>query len=208
MKSKNKIDKMFLIVVFISMLIFAAGSTFAYFSSTMYGKEGGVVAKSAVINISANVQAKYNEQKLIPMDDEDIYVAYQNNCIDIHNYGACHVYTIDLVNEGDKIVLDGSIKFLVNNISDNLKYMLFSGDKEIITEDDIIIDKTSIEVEKDLPLDTNIELLEGEKKSYTLFIWLTNIDKDQNFIDGNGTYNANISFLSTDGYKIAGTFSN
>ena len=48
----------------------------------------------------------------------------------------------------------------------------------------------------------------GGTKVFKLMIWLSNFDYDQFDLDGGGSYNAIVTFESTDGSEITGSISN
>ena len=196
-------ENKFMVVISVLSLIFVVlGATFSFFSVNRNSDEGAVTAKAATVGINLSVTPLYNEKKLIPMNDSDIWKAYGNNCVDIYEYGACQAYLIDIENVGQELEYHGFINFTINGIK-NLNYMLLDENNEVYVPQQRISDEGS----ENMTLGDSFVLQENEARQFKLLIWLSNYDYDQNSIDGGGNFNASVTYEAVNGYKITGSIS-
>lgn len=189
------------VISILSMIFIMIGTTFSFFTIARGSSNGALQANSSEIaGVNVTVSLLYAGHSLIPMNDSDIYKAYENECIDNANYGACQVYTIDIENNGDQFDYQGSINFNIGNI-ENLNFIVLDEDDQAYSP------ITRITTGTDLDLGDAFTLHKDENRQFKLLIWLSNYNFNQSPIDGAGTYNALISFKSVNGYKITGSIS-
>lgn len=190
----------------LSMVILLIGATFSYFSVSSQSKYDAVAVEANKIRLAFSISPKYTGYKLIPTNDTDIMKAYENKCLDIYNNGACLAYELEISNFNNAQDLIGKINFTVENI-ENLSYMVLDSD------DSIYLDKTSIKGNTtEMSLGPHFILGDATEsnptsKKFTLIIWLTNLDEDQNDTDAGGTFQASISYESVYGTKLTATVS-
>ena len=192
---KNKflmISSIFLLIV---MLL---GTTFSYFAA--YAKaDQDINIVAANFNASVTISELYGGKSLIPMDDSDVMTGYARHCIDDLGYGACYAYNIHVENTGDKFSYVGSINFDVTDI-ENLKYLVLDEANNKYVEDTLISGD-------DQAVGDGFELDTGESRDFVLVIWLSNLEGPQDDQDAGGNFSASVTYESTYGSKITGTFS-
>ena len=134
------------------------------------------------------------------MDNKDVITAYNQQCIDDHNYSACQAYTVTINNKGDEHDYSGTIDFGIDHI-ENLYYMLLD------ENDEVYMDATKAIGETDQSLGEAFTLAKDGTRTFKLIIWLSNLEEDQFEYDGNGSYNASITYASTMNSRITGSIS-
>ncbi len=196
-----KANKFLSVISTLSFIFVILGGTFSFFTIYRQSVDGAVAANATSFGTSITVSGLYIDNKLVPMNDGDIFTAYsdQYKCVDIHGYGACDAYTIDVENIGEELDYEGTINFNINGIT-NLNYMIVDED------DNIVVNMQRIVSGEDMTLGNSFTLPKGETKRFILLIWLSNYNRDQN-IEDNGTYSATISYVSTNGNMITGSIS-
>ena len=195
-----KTNKNLLVLSIISMIILLLGATFSYFNIAAQSNENAIEIASAVVNISVEINPLYKSKDLIPMDDNLVMTGYNHNCVDDNQYGACHVYEIKVINNGDSSGYVGTINFGIDNI-EHLNYLLLDDN------DDVYVAGTPIVSGTDQSLGNSFTLSENEMKTFKLVIWLSNYDYEQDSEDGGGSYSALVTYTNTLGSRITGTFS-
>lgn len=193
-------NKFLPIISILSLIFIFIGTTFSFFTVVNGSSEGAVLSKSARVGVNVTVALLYDGHSLVPMNDSDIWKAYENECVDLDNRGACQAYTIDIENNGDQFDYQGKINFSIGNIT-NLNYMVLDED------DHEYHPATRIVSGSDMDLGDSFTLPVDGHRQLKLLIWLSNYDRDQNDEDGGGSYNALISFETVSGYKITGSIS-
>lgn len=193
-----KKNKMLMIMSILLLIVILLGTTFSYFAAFVKGDRD---IETFAANFGANVviSALYDENKLIPMDDSDVMTGYNNQCIDRYGYGACYAYNIHVENTGDKFSYVGSINFDVTDI-ENLKYLVLDENNNKYVQDTFISGD-------DQTLGDSFELDTGESRDFVLVIWLSNLEGPQEDQDAGGNFSASVTYESTYGSKITGTFS-
>lgn len=194
---KNKNMMVISILLLIIMLI---GTTFSYFSAIAIANND-INVTAAQFGVSLEVTPLYNGKKLIPMNDSDVMTGYNSQCIDRLGYGACYAYNIHIENTGDLIEYTGLIKFTVSDIL-HLKYLLLDEDNNRY------VDALAIESSEDQTLGDSFKLDTGESRNFVLVIWLSNLPSPQDADDAGGNFSALVTYRSTNGGMITGTFSN
>lgn len=193
---KNNLLMFSSILLLIVMLL---GATFSYFAAIARGSENIELA-GANFDFELVITPLYNQKKIIPMDDSDVMTGYANQCVDKNGYGACYAYNIHVENTGNKIDYVGTINFNVTDI-ENLKYLLLDEDNNRY------VDALAIQSGEDQTLGNSFELDTGESRDFVLVIWLSNLEGPQDDQDAGGNFSASVTYESTFGSKITGTFS-
>lgn len=194
---KNKLLMFSSILLLIVMLL---GATFSYFAAIVRSNEN-IDTEAANFGANVVITGLYGDKLLIPMNDSDVMTGYNNQCTDRYGYGACYAYNIHIDNTGDKISYVGTINFNVNDI-ENLKYLVLD------EENNKYVDNTAILSGEDQTLGNSFELDVGESRDFVLVIWLSNLEGPQDDQDAGGNFSASVTYESTYGSKITGTFSN
>ena len=172
-----KNGKTLAVIYALSFVFVLIGSTMAYFTMTSGSTQSAAGASSSNVGISLLAEPLYNEKKLIPLNDSDVMTAYDSNCVDINNYGACHAYTITIENAGNALTYDGYVNFELTNIT-NLNYMVLDENDDASEEDDLA-QTITLELEKkeldrannknnliDLLKDNNIDYLDIDQFAF------------------------------------------
>jgi len=192
----RKYNKFLAVTSILTLVIMLIGATFAYFSSVVRA-EDPVSVSSVDIRINLNIMPLYNGKLLLPTNDEDINLAYQNQCIDSVGNGACTAYTIEVTNIGDAQEVIGTFK-IDNEKFQNLKYMVLDYDTN-----NIIKDKTSVTTEFSA-LGDAYSLDKGQTKKFVLIIWISNLEGKQDEEQGL-EFTGIVSINSSSGVKLTGT---
>ena len=202
-------EKIYGIIMVLTLIVMSLGSTYAYYAATINSQNNEITSGSKAYSISLSVLPKYTGHKLIPLKDELIDKAIENECIDKNGQGACYAYTIrvyDYDEETEFISL--SLNIETNGVT-NLSYMSLDEDnnKTVIkneeNEDPIIINRITSGEEMEIG-DFNVK---GKSEyTLTLLIWLTDIRVSQNNEDL-GTFNGNITVYAGKGGQITGNIS-
>ena len=195
-----KTNKNLLVLPILSMIVLLLGATFSFFNISAYSNEGAVGVTAAVVDIEVEVSPLYTGKDLIPMDDNLVMTGYNHNCVDDNQFGACHVYEISVINNGDGSEYSGTINFSINGI-EHLNYLLLD------EEDNVYVSGTPIVSGTDQSLGNSFALASNETKKFKLVVWLSNYEDEQDDEDGGGSYSALVTYASTYGTRITGTFS-
>lgn len=196
-----KEKKSLLVLSILSTIVLLLGATFSYYRVAAVSNEDAVSLEAAKLGLSVDITPLYTGKELIPMDDVDVMKGYLHSCVDDNEYGACQAYEITVKNDGAASTFTGSINFTVSDIL-HLKYMILdSEDKEYVSS-------TSVSSGTDQSLGESFSLAENESKTFKLVIWLTNFEYDQNIEDGGGIFSALVTYSSSSGSRVTGTFSN
>lgn len=199
-------NKFLFVTSVLSILVLTIGTTFSYFTVSNKSEYDAVKVEANKIELALSIEKLYTGHELIPTNDEDIKKAYNNECKDIYGYGACLAYTIEVSNFNSEQDLIGTIDFNVNGI-DNLSYMLLDESENTYLAKQQISDG----ITENLSLGEHFILKDATEnnpstRNFTLLIWLTNLDKDQNETDAVGSFTTSISYESvTFGSKLTGT---
>jgi len=201
-KKGIKINFMGIISV-LTLIIMGVGTTFAYFTVQLNGKlEENVSVSSVEIVMKLKLSPLYFGKPILPTNDEDIFKAYDNKCVDHRGSGACFAYTIEIENsgypqEGIAIFNATSEEFT------NLKYMVvsFGEEYEVLKGPTKAIGATPEEqLEGGIP----IAVEEDESRKVVVVVWLSNIQGPQDWEQA-GTFEGNVTFSATSGARITGT---
>lgn len=199
-------NKFLFVTSVLSIMVLTLGATFSFFTVSDRSEYDAVKVEANKIQLALSIDKLYTDHELIPTNDEDIIKAYNNKCVDIYGYGACHAYTIEVSNFSSKQDLIGTIDFDIYGI-DNLSYMVLDEEKNTYLSKQSIKDGKS----ENLSLGEHFILEDATENNpssrrFTLLIWLTNLDKDQQETDANGNFTASISYESVIfGSKLTGT---
>ena len=194
-------NKFLSVISTLSFIFILLGGTFSFFTLYRGSSEGAVQANAAQFGANITISSIYTDNKLIPMNDSDIFTAFsdQYKCVDSHGYGACDAYLLTIENIGEALDYEGTINFSIDGIT-NLNYMILD------ESDNIYVNTTRIVAGNDMTLGNAFTLPKEGTKVFKLLIWLSNYDRSQN-IEDNGTYNATISYVTNNGSMITGSIS-
>lgn len=185
MKKRNIFFSCLYILSFIIMII---GSTLAYFSFRTTSDKNVINASSLKdSSVTISVSQVSGGGDLFPLKDDDIMKAYNRNCVDDNGNMACNKYAVTLNNTGNSNYLDGKIKFNTSNNLINLYFMM------IDSKGSVYVPTTKIENDKYYNIGKSLKMKENSDFSYTLIVWLRNLDENQNS-EMNGNYKGTISY--------------
>ena len=203
--STNKINIFLLITSILSTLILIIGTTFSYFSITNMSDVDALAVEAGKISLGLGVAEEHAGHLLIPLDDKNISVAYKQNCLDDLGRGACVAYKLRLFNYSKEHEVEGKIDFTISDI-ENLSYMVL--DSEGNTYQDIThIDSNNskgLSLGKAFTIDGGTES-NASVKYFTLLIWLTNYERDQNEEDAAGNFEAVVTYNSSYSGRLTAT---
>lgn len=207
MKDDISYKKGILIMIYVFAVIFMFfGISFSYFSARAKSENQALNTKSGKLSLSLEISSKYNGMKLIPSADEDIMKAYHQKCLDNDGKGACVAYDITVTNETAKQDVIGTIDFNVNHI-ENLSYIVLDENENIYQDiTKIKGDTSNMPLGSHFILDNALETGIPTKRKFTLIIWLSNFDYDQNE-DKNGSFAASVTYNSIYGQKLTSNVS-
>lgn len=164
------------------------GSTLAYFSFRTTSDKNVIDASSLKdSSVTISVSQVSGGGDLFPLKDDDIMKAYNRNCVDDNGNMACNKYAVTLNNTGNSNYLDGKIKFNTSNNLVNLYFMM------IDSKGKVYVPTTKIENDKYYNIGKSLKMKENSDFSYTLIVWLKNLDENQNS-EMNGNYKGTISY--------------
>lgn len=207
MKDNISYKKGILIMIYVFAIIFMFfGISFSYFSARTKSEKQALNTKSGNLVLSLEISPKYSGMKLIPSADENIMKAYHQKCLDNDGRGACVAYDIIVTNEKARQDVVGTIDFNINHI-ENLNYIVLDEEENIYQDTTKIKGDTSnMPLGSHFILDSALETGIPTKKKFTLIIWLSNFDYDQNE-DKNGSFTASVTYNSIYGQKLTSTVS-
>lgn len=196
------------------IVIVSTGTSFAYFTASAEGNEKDITGTTINFDVDLTVEPIYSADQLVPLENELISDAVNNNCVDQSNfkYQVCSLYKITLTNNGDAQILNGHITSSegTNYITDHLKGQLFNSDlTETISGVLTLTDNEQINTEDKRYFhidDKNLYSTElTTTKTLYLAIWLTEThdyqddDYDKDFV-------GKIAFESINGEMVSATF--
>ena len=195
-----KVNKFLPIISILTLLIILIGSTFAWFAVNASSEEKAVSVEAADLGIRLEVNPLYVGKPLIPTNDSDIDKAFASECIDIYGNGACSAYTIKVKNSGQEADYVGTINFRLEGIT-NFKYRVLDNAGEVYQVN------TEVDAGEEQSLGQKFTLSKNEEKIFTLIVWLPNVDYDQSDDDAEGRFGATVTYSSSAGARVTGTFS-
>lgn len=194
------------------IVIVSTGTSFAYFTASSNSSEDDITGTIVNFDVDLTLDKTYEATQLVPLDDNLILEALNNNCKDSYGYEVCSLYKITLTNNGDPQILNAHItsKGETTYITNHLKGQLFSSDlKSSISNVLTLTDNEVTNTENQRYFHTNdtnlysIELTTTE--TLYLAIWLTETHDYQND-DYKKDYYGSIAFESIGGKQVTATF--
>ena len=193
--------EMIIVSIFSTIIVFIV-ATYAFFTTEVSSAPGALSTSTASFSLSLEVTPEFYHSNLIPMDNNLAITGYNNDCIDSNQFNVCQAYEIKITNTagtGQHERLSGVIRFNLNNVV-NLSYMLLDADGVVYKS------ATAVGNGTDLSLGDFVELDDGEYKTFTLIIWLSNLaNQDQSNVDANGSFNAAVTYTSVRGEDLSTT---
>lgn len=189
------------------IIIVTTGTSFAYFSASVQGDPNKITGTVMDFDVDLDIEATYQATQLIPLEDEKISTAVNNDCIDSKGYQVCSLFKITLTNNGDPIILNGHIASTdeTTYTTDHLKGQLF--DENLTNSVSNVLSLSNNEQKQYFKVtDTNLFTTEvvNENVLY-LAVWLTEIH-DYQEEDYSKKYFGKIAFESIDGQTITANF--
>lgn len=217
-QQKNKDGKgVFLVIMSVATLIIAAlGATFAYFTASVTGDTPVSVQSyefATTLSITPSLPVATPKNNLIPLNDEDLFDAMGQDCIDDDGYLVCKVYDLTFSNTGAKVTLNGELVTTINDGFTNMKYQLLDSTGQAITGSNAttvpVADATSQITFADGA--NTIEIGAGTAESpttatYKIVIWLSNVKTDAQDEQGKN-YEGKLTFTSSNGSQLYGKIS-
>lgn len=183
------------------LLVMIIGSTFAYFSYRATSEKNTVNIKSDSGGVTVSVVQTSDSGYLFPLKDDDVMVAYKNRCIDKFNNLACNSYSITMQNTGSVSYLAGEIEFQKTNNLVNLYYMVLD------SKDNVVVPMTKVSDNESFTMGDKIRLGSSSMDTYSLIIWLRNIDVNQNE-EMAGSYVGKLSYSYINDIKLINKIEN
>lgn len=194
------------------IIIVSTSTSFAFFTATTDGTGDNITGTIANFDINLELEELYTTNKLVPLEDDLITTAVNNNCIDKHGYKVCALYKITLTNSGDPQILNGYITTSEETtyITDHLKAQLFSSDlTRTISNPLTITDNEEINTEEKRYFhidETNLYSIDvTNNETLYLALWLTETNTQQDE-DYDKKYFGKVAFESTTGDIISASF--
>lgn len=199
--NNSKTNLYYGILAVLILIVIIIGSTLAYFSYRTSSKNDVVNIKSGSSGVMVSVTQTSMSGELLPLEDDDILKAYRNKCLDKNNNLACNSYLITMQNLDGVSYLTGNIEFIKSNNLVNLYYMVLD------SNDNVYIPMTMVDDNKAFTMGDNIRLKSRGSDTYTLIIWLRNIDENQNS-EMNGKYVGELSYSYVNDIKLINKIEN
>lgn len=200
---ENKVNKFLLITSIVSTTILLIGATFSYFTISAKSKMNALSVEAGRIKLGLGVAQKFTDKKIIPTNDSDIMLAYNQGCVDDFGFGACLAYDLEVSNFTDSQEVIGKINFSLEKI-ENLSYMILD------ENNNIYLDKTKVNSGTDQSLGDSFSLAKGSdaiptSKKFVLIVWLSNLEEAQENYDAGGKFSASVTYTSIYGDMLTGT---
>ena len=192
------------IISVLTLIFMGIGTTFAYFSARVTAENSENISVSTIeVVMNLKIGPLYNGKPILPTNDEDIFKAYENKCVDSYGNGACFAYTVELENMGYPQEGIAVFNATSNDGIRNLKYMVVSLEEEyeVLKGPTNAMNATEEEqIEGGIP----IKLGSEDSKKIVVVVWISNLNKPQDEEQG-ATFEGQVSFTATSGAKITGT---
>lgn len=187
------------IISILTLLVMGAGATLAYFNASVTGDGGNVVTSSIQVILNLKISHLYTGMEMLPTNDEDIFKAFDNKCLDDRGAGACLAYTVEIENLGQ--IQEGEAFFVAESDTiENLKYIILDNDNDYA----LLKGPTSALKREDSEVSIPVNLATNQNKKITLVVWISNLDEPQDYEQA-GTFQGQVTFESTMGGRITGT---
>lgn len=189
---------LFSIVGVLTLVVAIAGATYAFFSATA-NNAGTIEGTAATAELALDVlQEAGGTGKLIPQLGTAINSAAATNCVDGNTNTICQIYSLKVTNNSTATVsLNGSIAFAgIENMS-NLKFTTSEAKASGYSTTGTVA-ATSATI---MP-NSSFSLAPTDSKTIYLIVWIEETGSAQN---DSGTFNATVTFNSSDGKGITST---
>lgn len=194
------------------VVIVSSGTSFAYFSASANIDGDDISGTIMNLDVDLTLEEKYIAKELVPLEDNLILAAVNNNCKDSYGYDVCSLYKITLTNNGDPEILNAHITSNEGTtyMTENLKAQLINSSLSMSISNPLTLtdkDETNIEDKRYFYVDnTNFYTTKiNTTETMYLVIWLTDTHDYQND-DYSKEYYGSIAFESIGGEKISATF--
>lgn len=204
---ENKINLFLLTTSVLSIIMLIIGGTYSYFNMRTMSKLNAVAVEAGKIKVGLGVSPIYTGYKLIPANDEDIMTAYNQNCLDDYDNGACLAYGLEIFNFSNNMQeVFGTINFNLQNI-ENLSYLILDENNNIYLDSSKVTANNELTLGPSFAIDGVPTGGTSNSKKFTLIIWLSNLNEDQTPVDAGGTFSATVTYSSIYGGKLTATIS-
>lgn len=210
---KKKFKYGYILILIMVLVISSMGATYAYFAASV-SSANVVGTGSKAYNMSMELNSLYDGFTVIPMDDEYVIKALNNECHDKYDRGVCLAYTVKLSGYDEALGYVSGIMNVDTNDIQNLSYVtLVETTSDINDENCVTIDDTSyckainigrVIPQQDVSLGDRYDIVGTSEKKLLLVIWLSNLDNNQNDTDI-GSFTADVTFSMGSGGEIKGT---
>lgn len=194
------------------IVIVSTGTSFAYFTAATNSSGDDITGTTMNFDVDLSLEETYTATELVPLEDNLILTAVNNNCKDSYGYEVCSLYKITLINNGDPQILNAHITAQEGTtyITENLKGQLINSDLTVAISNPLILtdeNETNTEDRRYFRIDeTNLYATEiTTTETMYLAIWLTETHDYQND-DYSKDYLGSIAFESISGEKVVATF--
>lgn len=208
---RNKIIGTVCLVLGIVVIV-STGTSFAYFNTYVSQTGDDITGTTMNFDVNLTLEETYVASNLVPLEDDLILIAINNNCKDSHGYEVCSLYKLTLTNNGDPQILNAHVTANdgTTYITENLKGQLINSNLNMTISNPLILtdkDETNIEDKRYFHID-NTKLYTTEitnTETMYLVVWLTETHDYQND-DYNKDYFGSIAFESISGEKATAKF--
>ena len=185
----------------LTFVVMGIGSTFAYFTANMNAAGGDMSVSSIKLVMELKVSPLYSELELLPTNDDDIYKAFDNKCLDLVGNGACLAYTIEINNIGQEQSGYLTFKYESDSIK-NLKFTVLDNDNDFA-----VLQPPTLATSDDIQIGEAINMTSNQVKKVTIVLWISNLNIPQDYEQA-GTFTGQVSFNSALGAVVTGSMNN
>ena len=185
----------------LTFIVMGIGSTFAYFTANMNAARGDMSVSSIKLVMELKVSPLYSELELLPTNDDDIYKAFDNKCLDLVGNGACLAYTIEINNIGQEQSGYLTFKYESDSIK-NLKFTVLDNDNDFA-----VLQPPTLASSVDIQIGEAIKMTSNQSKRVTIVLWISNLNIPQDYEQA-GTFTGQVSFNSALGAVVTGSMNN
>lgn len=190
------------------IIVVTAGTSFAYYTSS--GSSNNISGTNFKFDVSLDITPVYNATQLVPLKDSDVTKAISkssNKCRDSKGYDVCSLYTLNLTNKGEAVIMNGYVTTSSTTYTtNNLKYQIFDSSFNPITDASIISKNSNGTVYFQKSANMVATELTSTNLSYYLVMWITETGEPQKE-DYSKTFTGKVGFESINGGQISANFS-
>lgn len=190
------------------IIVVTSSTSFAYYTSS--ANSSNIQGNNFTFDVDLGITTVYKATQLVPLQDSNVTKAItksSNKCRDSKGYDVCSLYTLNLTNNGEAVLMNGYVTTSSTTYTtDHLKYQIFDSSFNPITDATTISRTSSSPVYFKKGSNMVATELSSSKLSYYLVIWLTETNSLQNE-DYSKTFTGKIGFETINGGQISANFS-